>query len=264
MTIEEPLAGFVSTVARVGDEVRREARPTSPAVHLLLAHLERTGFDGAPRFLGIDERGRERLSFTVGETFPGATPKTVPDRALPAVGRLVRRYHEAVAGFMLPPGLSWLAEAEPDVPGEHVVCHNDIAPRNTVFRDGVPRILIDWDLAYPAPAVWDVAHMVWQFAPILADAHFLPEGWPHVPTFDERMRRVRLLIDAYGLDAAQRAVFADVLAMRIGRTASGIRAEAAAGKPVFRKLVDDGVVDQIEHDQAWAAAHRDVIAAAIS
>jgi hypothetical protein len=264
MTIEEPLAGFVSTVVRVGDEVRRETRPTSPAVHLLLEHLERAGFDGAPRFLGIDEQGRERLSYTPGETYPAATPETVPDRVLPAVGRLVRSYHEAVAGFVLPPGLSWFAEAEPDVPGEHLVCHNDIAPRNMVFHAGEPRIMIDWDLAYPAPAVWDVTHMVWQFVPILADAHFRSQGWPHVPAIDARMRRVRLLVDAYGLDAAQRAVFADVLALRIGRTASGIRAEATAGKPVFQKLVDDGVVNQIERDQAWAAAHRDVIAAAIS
>ena len=53
-------AGLVS---RVGDTVRRPWRPTSPATHALLDHLERVGFDGAPRFLGVDDRGREILSY---------------------------------------------------------------------------------------------------------------------------------------------------------------------------------------------------------
>ena len=60
---EEPLhGGDVTTVVKVGDTVRRETGPWSAAVHALLQHFERVGFDGAPRFLGIDERGREILA----------------------------------------------------------------------------------------------------------------------------------------------------------------------------------------------------------
>ena len=54
-------------VTRVGDTVRRPWRPTSPSTWALFDHLERVGFDGAPRFLGIDERGREILSFIPGD-----------------------------------------------------------------------------------------------------------------------------------------------------------------------------------------------------
>ena len=56
--------GFTNAgrVTRVGDTVRRPRRPTSPSTWALLDHLERVGFDGAPRFLGLDDRGREMLS----------------------------------------------------------------------------------------------------------------------------------------------------------------------------------------------------------
>ena len=42
-------------VVRIGDTVRRPQRRTSPSVHALLRHLETVGFDGAPRFLGVDQ-----------------------------------------------------------------------------------------------------------------------------------------------------------------------------------------------------------------
>ena len=59
--------GKVNTVKRIGDTVRRPVQRWSPAVHSLLRHLEAVGFSGAPRFLGIDELGREILSFVSGE-----------------------------------------------------------------------------------------------------------------------------------------------------------------------------------------------------
>ena len=76
---EEVLSGGYSTpVVRVEDTVRRATGPWSPAVHGLLRHLERRGFDGAPRFLGLDDRGREVLTFirlsTRGLTKRSCTP----------------------------------------------------------------------------------------------------------------------------------------------------------------------------------------------
>src|SRR6478752_1949254 len=54
-------------VVRSGQTVRRPQRPNSDAIHALLGHLEEAGFDGAPRFLGTDVRGREVLSYIPGE-----------------------------------------------------------------------------------------------------------------------------------------------------------------------------------------------------
>lgn len=63
MTHEIPLGGGDVDVGehvavRVGDTVRRQVGPHTQAVHALLRHFERVGFDGAPRVPGFDERGR--------------------------------------------------------------------------------------------------------------------------------------------------------------------------------------------------------------
>ena len=59
---------------RVGDTVRRATGPWTPAVHALLRHLESVGFDAAPRVLGVDERGREVLTYLEGETIGDDDP----------------------------------------------------------------------------------------------------------------------------------------------------------------------------------------------
>ena len=87
-------------VVRVGDTVRRPWRATSPATGALLVHLERAGFDGAPRFLGRDEEGRETLSFIDGQAaIEPQEPWALTDEALVSVARLLRAFHDAVASF---------------------------------------------------------------------------------------------------------------------------------------------------------------------
>ena len=66
--------GNLGGAVRVGDTVRRRAGAWTPAVAELLRHLEAKGFSGAPRFLGIDTKGREMLSFLEGETVGDARP----------------------------------------------------------------------------------------------------------------------------------------------------------------------------------------------
>ena len=137
----------------MGDTVRRSTGPWTAAVHALLRHLQRAGFDGAPRALGTDERGREVLSFVPGEVPNHASPEVATERVLKGVGLLLRRYRDAVRGFELLPGIRW---HHPHPGEETVVCHNDVSPRNTVFRKGRPVAFLDWDLAVPAPPAWDV------------------------------------------------------------------------------------------------------------
>jgi hypothetical protein len=89
-------------VVRIGDTVRRPIRPTSRATHALLQHLGRVGFDGAPRFLGIDGQGREVLSYIPGAAvIPPYPAWALTDAALVSVAMLLRRYHEAVVDFDL-------------------------------------------------------------------------------------------------------------------------------------------------------------------
>jgi hypothetical protein len=102
---EIPLTGgnMSSGVVRVGDTVRRPAGPWTPAVHALLTHLHDVGFDGAPRPLGIDEQGREVLTFIPGTVaWPNHFHLLDGDAQLRRAARLIREFHDAVAGFSTP------------------------------------------------------------------------------------------------------------------------------------------------------------------
>ena len=256
---EEALTGgHASAVSRVGDTVRRSTGPWTPAVHALLRHLEGVGFDGAPRVLGTDGQEREVLTFIPGEVPDRASPEVVTERALAEVGGLLRRYHEAVSGFELPAGLSWY---HPALPGARtVVCHNDLAPRNTVFREGRPVAFVDWDLASPAPPAWDLAHAAWQFVPLSSDAGCARNGWASPP---DRARRLRVLCDGYGLPDRDRAGFSGIVVSRLETTASGIEALAAAGVEAHERLLTGGVPALVREDGGWVERNAAALDAAL-
>jgi hypothetical protein len=71
---EIPLLGGQLTpgIVRVGNTVRRLPKGNVAFVHDLLVVLEDQGFSFAPRFLGMDNRGCEVLSYLEGETWPGS------------------------------------------------------------------------------------------------------------------------------------------------------------------------------------------------
>lgn len=105
---EIPLLGgdVTAGVVRVGSTVRRPTGAHSPLVHAMLQHLERVGFAGAPRFLGIDERGREILTYVEGEVAGRPWPGWVGDEhRIASVARLVRELDDAMLPWGLPADL---------------------------------------------------------------------------------------------------------------------------------------------------------------
>jgi len=239
-----------NTVVRVDDTVRRPQSDRAEAVHALLLHFEAVGFDGAPRFLGVDEVGREVLSYVDGE--PALRPAPGTDEVVAELGRLLRRMHDAQMGFALPERVSWPAlPVEPTA--DSVVCHGDLFWPNVVFRDGAPAALIDWDLAAPAPRVYDVASAANYWVPLRPDDQAAEWG---LPTRD-RGARLRLLCDAYGLEGAERRELPDVVTHlnRIGfethRTLGGLER-----RPGWAAMWDAGSGDQILARAAWFEAER--------
>lgn len=152
------------TVVRVGDTVRRAQTPAGPAIHRLLRHLEARGFAGAPRFLGIDAQGREMLSF-----IPGAVNDTTrlwtEDAPLLAGARLLRAYHDATADFGTDLDDAW-AYRHTDPTRHEIISHNDFAPYNLVFADGMPIAAIDFDLVGPGPRLRDLAYAAYWMVPL--------------------------------------------------------------------------------------------------
>lgn len=180
--------GNIAPVVRVGDTVRRETGPWTPAVHALLISCEEAGVDGTPRVRGIDEHGREILSFLPGEVLAGSDVQWSRD-ALRDAARLLRRIHDAGAPLTRR-SLTWRAPVHR--PAE-VVCRNDFAPYNLIVRDGRLVGAIDFDFASPGPRIWDVAYLAYRIAPYAEDAERFDPGRHGSP--DER---VAMLVEAYG------------------------------------------------------------------
>jgi Ser/Thr protein kinase RdoA (MazF antagonist) len=146
--VEVPLTGGRSTtgVVRLGDTVRRPASSRSPFIRHVLRHLEAREFSGAPRFLGVDEGGRDILSYV-----PGVVPAElgeVDESQCIAAARLLRELHDATT------------DCELKGSGE-VICHGDPSPCNCVFVEGVPRAFIDFDDAREGDRADDLGYAAW-------------------------------------------------------------------------------------------------------
>lgn len=168
---EEVLVGGAQRrVVRVGNTVRVARHDRSAYVADVLTHLERVGFDGAPRWLGTDG-AQDVLTFVAGSV-PSDPPYDFDDAQLTAASLLVRRFHDAVAGTSL-------------CQGAETVCHGDLGPHNTVFRDGVPVAIIDWDdCVGPGSRAVDFADAVWGFADVTNE---------RVPVA-EQARRIKVMV----------------------------------------------------------------------
>jgi hypothetical protein len=192
---ETPLGGgnMSSGVVRSGDTVRRPAGPWTPAVHALLAHLHDAGFNGAPRPLGIEERGREILTFIPGTpAWPDQFHLLDDDAQLRRAARLIRDFHDAVTGFTPPPDARWQALTPAD--GDEIIAHHDLAPWNLVIGSR-QWAFIDWDTAAPGTRLWDLAYAMHGFAPLSAHPSYQRA---------DAGRRLRLIADAYGLTTGAR------------------------------------------------------------
>ena len=90
----------------------------------------------------------------------------------------------------------------PPRPGE-IVSHGDLGPWNTAYRDGRPVAFIDWDAAGPVDPVVELAAAAWEFVPLGPPGQLREAGFDPMPDIAGRLR---LFVDAYGLDDHQAVV----------------------------------------------------------
>lgn len=158
------------------------------------------------------------------------------EQSLARVAELVRELHDLTAGSAL-------------AGSSEVVCHNDLASHNTVYRDSgdgsyLPVAFIDWDLAGPGSRIHDVAYVSWQF--VIGD--------PDRPDPITAGKLLRLICDAYGL--VDRAELLPTIMACQDQNWRQIEASANAGDEVSQRLRDLGAVRTGQATYQWTATHQ--------
>jgi Phosphotransferase enzyme family len=257
---EVALAGGIGNggaVVRVGETVRRPATTYSPLVRAVVTHLEAVGFDRAPRYLGSDGEGRDVFTFVEGDVAVAPYPDWARrDETLREVGVLLREFHDAMSPF--DPGPLWSPELADPQSGS-AFCHNDVCPENVVFRDGRAVALLDFDVAAPGRALWDVARTARMWVPMAIPG--TSRSWPgHADVW----HRVGVLTRAYGVSSAAGEEFADVLLTATRQGQAWVRAKVEAGDPTFVEMWERfGLSARYDADLAWLTAQRMRVAAVV-
>lgn len=195
---EIPLSGGRTTqgVVRRGEVVLRPQCEHGELVHQVLEFLEGKGVKTVPRFLGIDEKGREMLSL-----LPGSCPDNIgiyTEEQILAGVDLILELHQVLAEFPL------------CGPGQ-TVCHYDLSPCNFLFTGeqpprtgemktaGLPAYVIDWDACAVGDPLDDLAYACWLWLDFGCEEREL----------SRQAGLFRSMLDRYGLDRAQRKGFLD-------------------------------------------------------
>ena len=228
--------GNTNVVTKVGNTVRRKLGPHSNSIHRFLHHLNNHDVP-VPRLLGIDDENREILRFIDGETdFPADMWQC--DRAIVKAAEILRAFHDASKTFQLTASDTWAFEY-PEIERRNVICHNDFAPYNMVFRDGCPIAIIDFDLCGPGPAIRDLAYLAYWMAPLsfanpeMRDASLIEveNGCP----------RLQLLCRTYGTSASPELL--TVISEVLHHMSSETMAIKMVGPTVASRLKADGHLD---------------------
>ena len=249
---EVPLTGGmanVGKVVRVGDTVRRPPSEFTAAGHALLTHLEAVGFEGAPRLLGVDQKGRSILTYVEGDVGIPPYPGWVANaELLVSVAELQRRYHDAVASFTPPDDARW----NDALASQHgpVVGHNDLCVENVVARDDRAVAFIDFDFAAPVDPLWDVAIALRHWVPV-RDPVDLDEARCDV----DQVARFHAYCDVYGVPATDRPRVVEFGLAFLDQAYASMKARADAGLPGYVEAWKAGYAAQNRRSHAWLATN---------
>ena len=235
----------------------------SKVVHVVLRHLEAVEFGGSPRLLGIDDQGREILTFIEGEVAGRPWPAWVADesRAV-SVAQLLRRLDDALMPLGAPEGMD--REARPDGspqrvgPTPYFVGHRDVTPENVVFRAGQAHSFIDFDLAGPSTRIDEVVNLLMWWA-----------GWMAPQDRDEALRsidpaaRASTLVDAYGLTPDEREWVVPGAISSAQRAWFSMRDRAERLGGGWRRMWSEGVGDRIQRREHWLREHKAQLGSAL-
>lgn len=255
--MEELKGGRESAIYRDGEVVYRPLQPWSSTIHLVLEHLEQTGVNESPKFLGVNQ-DQEILSFVAGNTYNYPLVGAIATNdALISAGKLLRKIHDSTAAFLAKidvKAYQWMLE--PREPYE-VICHGDFAPYNVALSENRVSGVFDFDTAHPAPRIWDLAYSVYCWAPFKTDSN------DRLGTTAEQLARAKLFCDSYGATEPEREQLADAMVQRLQALVSFMCREAEKGNESFAENIEQGHLQAYLNDIEYITENKQKIQLAL-
>jgi thiamine kinase-like enzyme len=255
--------GNLTSIYKKNETVLREQKPWSSTIHRVLLHLEKVGHTNSPRFIGIDDSGKEVLSFVPGDCkfdYPFTNDEQEQLLIIKNVAEMMRKYHDASLSFERTERDNWMFSYNGQLEKE-VICHNDIAPYNITFVNDIPYGMIDFDTCCPAPRIWDIVYALYRFVPFsekLYDSE-KQEYRNYDVDRDKEFRKnsIPVFFSAYGMECPKDLF--EQMTMRLQALADLINEEAKNGNGAFEKMLEEGHRDFYlreiefikEHSKEW-------------
>lgn len=173
--------------------IYKEATIATNTIHNLLCYVRSQGIDWVSESFGLNSDGKHVLSF-----IEGIVPHEVLDwiwdeDILKDVALKLRQWHDATVNFKYKPA-RWLLNNDEI---NEVICHNDFAPYNCVFKHNRFIGLIDFDVCSPGSRIWDISYTGYRFIPFFPDKK--KEIYYEVSPFSKElmMSRLKIFLNEY-------------------------------------------------------------------
>lgn len=183
-------------VYKIGNTVKRPARPSPKSVFRLVQHLENEKLP-VEHIISVDN------DFEVSEYVEGERvhPYKWTDDALYKVGELVHQLHKSAQIFPENKSDIWQPWYLREIGSrDRICCHGDIAPWNIITKNGYPEMLVDWECAGMLDPLVELARVCWLF-PQLVDDDL--QTLYDLPAPEKRANQVRIICDGYGLEKSK-------------------------------------------------------------
>ncbi len=225
MEKEIQLTGGRSTdgVVKSDNIVFRPHKNESDFANKFLKYLETKNFPYSQRYLGRDEKGRDKFLY-----IDGYVPNEIGDTNIEQLCRFmqtVRNFHDLSLGF---------------TNSEKVICHNDLSPCNIVFVNNMPDAIIDWDSCAVGERWEDITYILWL--------------WINIGSWNrdkiDIIGQMKIALSSYGADREVTENFADKLIWRMDKVISQMSKD---------NYQYDRTKEWVEFSKLWVRENREII-----
>lgn len=223
-------------------------------LHHFLNFIINRGANFVPTPVGFDENN-EILSYIDGETCDYHLSNNIKsEQALISSAKLLRKYHDISEQYVATVKSSlttWMFPAKNPI---EVICHNDFAPYNILFKGKQAVAIIDFEAAIPGPRLWDIAYAIYRFAPLTNPNN--KEGFGNL---SEQIKRANIFCNSYNLDYQSRINLVDTIINRLEALMGFLQSAAESGNKKYQNNLSDGHLQLYSKDLKYILDNKLII-----